>query len=140
MAEEHQWGTESLERIGTLDERWKKVLDDALRSSPFDLRVLWGFRGEDAQNQAFTDGHSTKRWPNSRHNTFPSVAVDVVPLVDGQIPWQDVRPWIMMAGIILGIARTARIPMRWGGNWDRDEVIIVDQGFDDLGHFEILDN
>ena len=27
--------------------------------------------------------------------------------------------------------------IRWGGNWDSDGVIIRDQGFDDLVHFEL---
>ena len=27
--------------------------------------------------------------------------------------------------------------VRWGGNWDKDAVILHDQSFDDLPHFEL---
>jgi len=139
MAETHKWGTGSKEKLETLDERWVKLLDDILCGCPFDVKIIWGFRGEEAQNDAYALGHSTKMWPHSLHNTSPSVAVDLAPIVEGRIPWKDVRPWLVLAGVVRGVARVARTEVRWGGNWDRDEVILDDQGLDDLGHFELVD-
>jgi hypothetical protein len=28
--------------------------------------------------------------------------------------------------------------VRWGGNWDQDGVILADQSFNDLPHFELI--
>lgn len=142
MGKEHNWGTKSCERIDTLDQRWKSILDDVLRAVPFDVTVVWGYRGEEAQNRAYAAGYSTKQWPNSVHNTYPSRAVDIAPLIDGQIPGygntpQDPRPWLVLAGAVLGVCSVARIGVRWGGNWDNDAVMLDDQDFDDLGHFEL---
>lgn len=133
----HYWGHESLERIGTLDPRWKSILDDVLVAVPFDVKIVFGYRGEDAQNAAYANGKSTKQWPNSVHNTYPSRAVDLAPIVNREIPWNDPRPWLVLAGAILGVARVARENVRWGGNWDCDAIILDDQDFDDLGHFEL---
>jgi hypothetical protein len=142
MGANHAWGATSLERIGTLDPRWRPVLNDVLAAVPFDVTVIFGFRGEDAQNAAWAAGNSTKQWPNSIHNTMPSRAVDLAPLnADGSIPGygdapKDPRPWLVLAGAVLAAARAARMPCRWGGNWDCDAVMLDDQDFDDLGHFE----
>ncbi len=39
------------------------------------------------------------------------------------------------AGYVEGTADAHRIPIRWGGDWDRDHCL-SDQTFDDLVHFE----
>lgn len=137
MGKMHQWGEFSLEKIGTLDARWRGILSDVLAAVPFDVTVVFGFRGEDAQNAAYAAGRSTKQWPNSIHNTFPSRAVDLAPYVDGGIPWEDPRPWLVLAGAVLGVCEAARVGVRWGGNWDCDATMLDDQDFDDLGHFEL---
>jgi len=41
---------------------------------------------------------------------------------------------------VLGTARAHGLNLLWGGNWDADQVIIDDQNFNDLGHFEIIGN
>jgi peptidoglycan L-alanyl-D-glutamate endopeptidase CwlK len=135
----HYWGTTSLERIDTLDPRWKGILDDVLVAVPFDVKVIWGYRGQEVQDRAYAEGKSTKQWPNSVHNKMPSRAVDLAPVVGGEIPWDDPRPWLVLAGAVLGVARVAREGIRWGGNWDSDAVMLDDQDFDDLGHFEIAE-
>jgi hypothetical protein len=138
MGQQHRWGAASLEKIGTLDPRWRGILNDVLAAVPFDVTVVYGFRGEDAQNAAFAAGNSTKQWPNSVHNTYPSRAIDLAPLdEDGSIPWNDPRPWMVLAGAVLAACRIARVGHRWGGNWDGDAVMLDDQDFDDLGHHEL---
>ena len=139
MGIDHVWSISSENRMATLDERWPKILNDVIKSAPFDVKVLCGYRDQEAQNEAYTLGNSTKQWPNSLHNTQPSTAVDLAPIVNGRIPWKDVRPWLVLAGVVRGVAQVARVDVRWGGNWDRDEVILDDQGLDDLGHFELVD-
>ena len=99
----------------------------------FDCSILEGHRGEVAQNAAFDDEKSTLRWPNGNHNSYPSKAVDVAPY---PIEWGDRERMTLFAGFVLGIARAKGIPLRWGGDWDRDTEV-ADNDFDDLVHFEI---
>ena len=49
-----------------------------------------------------------------------------------------------VAGVIIASARVLYAAgevdhvIRWGGNWDRDGVILADQSFDDLPHVELV--
>jgi peptidoglycan L-alanyl-D-glutamate endopeptidase CwlK len=44
-----------------------------------DFSVICGERGREAQTEAFNSGHSKVKFPNSKHNSHPSEAVDVCP-------------------------------------------------------------
>lgn len=41
----------------------------------------------------------------------------------------------LLAGYIMRVAQQMEVPLVWGGDWDRDWNAI-DNGFEDLGHFE----
>jgi hypothetical protein len=43
-----------------------------------------------------------------------------------------------IGGRLIEMARTDGIIIRWGGDWDRDGDVL-DQDFDDLFHFEIVE-
>ena len=43
-------------------------------------------------------------------------------------------------GYVVGAAYRLGIPLRWGGDWDRDHDVFDDQRFQDLVHFEIPRN
>ena len=75
------------------------------------------------------------RWPHSKHNATPSRAVDIAPY---PINWGDRERMTLFAGISLGVADAKGIALRWGGDWDRD-FQVVDNGFDDLVHFELME-
>jgi len=100
----------------------------------FDCSILWGYRDEENQNKFFELGQSQKKYPDSLHNQTPSLAVDVAPY---PIDWKDENRFRYFAGFVMGIAATLNIPIRWGGDWDRDTEI-KDNKFNDLGHFEII--
>lgn len=101
----------------------------------YDFTVIYGERNEEDQNEAFAKGNSTKQWPDSRHNTNPSLAIDIAPW---PVNWDDPRPFIYLAGLVIATANSIGIRLRWGGNWDEDYTIITDQTFQDLGHYEIV--
>ena len=61
-------------------------------------------------------------------------AVDIVVDVKGKA--YDQAHLCYIAGIVLAIARLRGIPVRWGGNFNRDGQIL-EQSFDDLPHFEL---
>lgn len=48
-------------------------------SKEIEIVVKTGHRDHAAQVNAFNLGHSRYVWPNSKHNTLPSLAVDIVP-------------------------------------------------------------
>ena len=45
----------------------------------YDITLLEGHRTQLRQNKLYFDGQSKVSWPDSRHNTTPSMAVDVAP-------------------------------------------------------------
>jgi len=125
------FGERSRARLLTCDPRIERVLNRAILH--FDFTVLEGHRGEEAQNEAHATGRSTKKWPDSRHNRSPSIAVDIAPW---PIDWDDRERFTFLAGLIIGIARELDVPLFWGGDWDGDTEV-ADNGFDDMPHFEL---
>lgn len=101
----------------------------------FDCRIMEGHRDEQAQEQAFRDGKSDKRWPDGRHNSFPSMAVDVYPL---PIDFTNTEAFYYFAGFVKGYAQKMGIKIRYGGDWDSDNDL-KDQKLFDLVHFEIVE-
>ncbi len=74
-----------------------------------DITVLCGHRGEEAQNKAFADGASKKRWPDSEHNTMPSNAVDVAPY---PVKWKDLTSFEALRTYGLKVAQRLGIRLR----------------------------
>jgi len=129
--------------------------------SNFDITILTGHRNEADQNAAHESGASSKQWPNSKHNSMPSMAVDAAPYpipenwgdLEGQtlhardLDWKErVKFYEMVA--VFRFAWTEmcdRYPLladqyeiRFGADWDGDGDY-RDQKFDDLVHIEIAE-
>ena len=100
----------------------------------YDCSVLCGFRDEEAQNKAYADKRSTKQYPYSNHNMYPSIAVDVAPY---PIDWDDMERFRHFAGFVEGMAASMGIKIRSGGDWDSDHDF-KDQRFIDMPHFELV--
>lgn len=100
----------------------------------FDIRVVCGHRNEEKQNEAYESGRSKLQWPKSKHNTYPSLAFDIIPWPEG---YDDIEKFYYMAGRAAQIADTLNISLRWGGDWD-DDHDLKDQTFFDLCHFELV--
>lgn len=107
--------------------------------------AICGHRGKVVQDAAFANGDSQVRWPNSKHNSKPSLAIDAAPYtveIRG-IEWDDIKAICVFAGRVLEIAEqlleqgkmSRRV--RWGGDWDMDGRT-TDQMFNDLTHFELI--
>lgn len=104
-----------------------------------DIKILCGYRNQAAQNEAFSSGHSSKQWPDSRHNVVglgKSSAIDAAPY---PIDWRDQRRFDHFAGFIRGIAWKRGVELLWGGDWNRDYKFLSDQKFNDLVHFELVE-
>ena len=108
----------------------------------FNIIVLTGFRNQKEQDEKYFTGKSKVRFPHSKHNKVPSMAVDIAPYPidwgEHEKPSDNIKAlgrFYYMAGKMNEIARNKGITLRWGGDWDGDNDF-MDQTFDDLGHFE----
>jgi len=129
------FGAQSRAILNTCDVRLRSVCDIVVVEYDIAILPLGGHRGRAEQERLFAEGKTKVQWPDSMHNFEPSMAVDCAPY---PIDWDDARRFIYMAGLMLGTARSLGLKLRWGGNWDQDQVIIDDQNFNDLPHFEIV--
>jgi len=126
-----RFGKRSRRNLNTCDKKLQDLFNEVVKH--FDCSVLVGFRDRDGQNTAYASGHSKVKWPNGKHNTKPSFAVDVAPY---PINWDDRERFIYFGGFVKGCAYRMNIPLRWGGDWDSDTQL-SDNKFDDLVHFEV---
>lgn len=91
----------------------------------FSLRVTCGRRGEVDQNRLYDSGLSLVRYPDSKHNETPSLAVDIVPL---PVNWEDITAFTVLAGAMFYEARRRGIELVWGGYF---------KNLKDYGHYEL---
>lgn len=127
----YKFSKTSLDNLKECDERLQKIFEKIIEV--YDVKILCGHRGELEQEELYAAGKTKVHYPHSKHNTFPSKAVDVAPY---PIDWQARERFYYLAGLVKGLAALYDIPIRWGGDWDSDNVF-TDNIFDDLPHFEI---
>jgi len=128
----HKFSETSKKRLDTCHTDLQRVFYEVVKQ--FDCSILDGHRGKERQNAYFRARKSKKQWHNSKHNTYPSLAVDVAPY---PIDWDDLERFRYFAGYVMGIAHSMGIRCRWGGDWDGD-TDLKDQTFNDLCHFELI--
>lgn len=125
----------------------------------YNITLLVGYRDMVTQNKAFRSGVSSKKWPESRHNTLPAMAVDAAPWpipegwgdLEGQtlhardLDWKERVKFYQMVTAFRFVwsQMCAEHPeiadnytLRFGADWDGDGDY-RDQEFDDLVHIEI---
>jgi len=122
----------SLERLNTAEPELVELFHHVLQVH--DCSILEGFRDAKTQNEYFAEGKSKVQYPDSKHNTYPSRAVDVAPY---PIDWADTKRFYYFAGIVKGVAAGLDLDIRYGGDWDSDNDL-NDQTFQDLVHFELV--
>ena len=122
----------SLERLGECDERIQKIIHEVIKH--YDCTVTCGYRGKEEQEQAVREGKSKVHFPNSKHNTLPSKAIDVIPY---PVDWNDTKRFMHFAGFVQGIAVSMGIKIRWGGDFNGD-LNFKNDSFVDMPHFELV--
>ena len=126
-----RFGTKSKMQLHTCSGDLVSLFNEVIKH--FDCSVIEGHRGEKKQNKAYNKGNSKVKFPNGKHNSSPSMAVDVAPY---PIDWNDRDRFHYFAGYVLGTAKQMGLRIRWGGDWDMDTQT-KDNKFDDLVHFEL---
>lgn len=135
-----RWSKRSKDKFDQLDHRLQDVMDYVLHNVA-DVSIVTGHRSQKEQNELFYgQPQRTKvRWPDSKHNKLPSLAVDFQPY---PVPDRREKLWASLAyiaGRAIEYAAAKGVTLRWGGDWDRDGDL-TDQNFDDLYHLEIKDD
>lgn len=124
----------SLERLHTCHSDLITICKKAIERSPVDITVVCGHRGKDDQDQAYSNGYSDLKWPFSKHNEWPSKAVDLAPYINGKIEWNNINGLYLIAGIVISIAYSINVKIRWGGAWNG--TLNDTKKRQDLYHFE----
>jgi len=117
----------------------------AISVTDIDFGIAEGQRSIEMQQKYFYEGKSkidgiTRK---SKHNYNPSLAVDIYAYFDDKAQW-DKETMSYLAGIIRACAEVLKRDgliahsIRWGGNWDLDGIVLLDQSFDDRPHFELI--
>lgn len=120
-----KFSTRSLERLRTCDPRLQELFEEVIKH--YDCTVLEGHRGEQKQNQAYWEGKSKVKWPDSKHNKVPSLAIDVAPY---PVDWENIERFKEFGAFVKGVAAAMGIKIRWGGDF---------KSFFDGPHFELVD-
>jgi len=113
-------------------------MNRAIQVSKIDFGIAEGFRSIERQKELFSKGLTKIDGVNqsSNHNFNPSKAVDIYGYVNGKTDY-SIPVMCYLAGVIESVAIHLGYEIRWGGNWDQDGIILADQNFDDLPHFEL---
>ena len=127
----------SIDNLKTCDFLLQNLFNEVIQR--IDCSIICGHRGKEEQNEAFDKKASKVRYPDSKHNSFPSMAVDVYPYPfdwDNPDSLTNLKKLYFFGGIVKGIAWELGIKVRWGGDWDSDNDL-EDQNFNDLVHWQV---
>jgi len=132
------FGKTSVKRLNTAHEVLQILFNRVVKRR--DCFIACGHRPESEQKACFNSGASKVLWPNSMHNSLPSLAVDVPPWPE---KWDSEKAFLELKDVIedewaqmVEQGLTDGFRLRWGGDWDGDGDR-TDQTFHDLPHWEL---
>ena len=143
--------------LDTCDSRIKLICNDAIQY--VDFAIITGHRTQEEQDALYPK-YTKLKWPNGKHNKFPSMAIDIAPYIppygvifgnpneiekmrqingvsEAEAKQFVIKSYARLIGIIEGVAYKHQIKIRVGIDWDGD-FDMLDQKFHDLGHWEIV--
>ncbi len=150
------FGKTSKSRLASCDEDIQLICNEAIQI--IDFSIITGHRTKEQQNALYPK-YTKLKWPNGKHNDYPSKAVDVAPYIPpygtifGSLKQLEemmssknvtktqanafvVKSYARLIGTIEAIAYLNNINIRVGIDWDGD-YDLLDQSFHDLGHIEL---
>lgn len=133
----YHYGQTSRGKLATCHKDLQKIMNIAIQQ--MDISILQGYRDEETQNIAYARGQSKLKYPDSKHNKVPSMAVDAAPY---PIDWDDTERFAHMVGIVQGVARVLynngeiEHLVRSGADWDNDNDF-TDHSLLDWPHLEL---
>jgi len=107
----------------------------------YDFTILCGYRDKISQNAAYPK-YTTVKYPGSKHNKIPSLAIDIIPYDHIRkciVPWDAYEEMAMLAGHMLMAAYMLGIKIRWGHDWNKNGILWDEKGkLIDRPHFELI--
>lgn len=141
-----KFSNSSLEKLSTCHEDIVLILNRLIRV--YDFSIIEGTRSKETQMKYFAEGKSKLDGVKSlsKHQSYPSMAVDIMPWADGTNAFSgkelDNRRFYMMMGMVKAIALQLKQEglithdVRFGLDWNSNNLF-EDQTFHDLPHFEL---
>ena len=128
----------SYDRLTGVDQRLIYLADEVIKITPIDFGIayLGGRRTAEEQNQLFLDGNSQKDGMTDLSKQQLGQALDILPFVNGKVNL-DEWSYAMILSAFYIKAKELEIKIRFGANWNGDNIWIKGQSFIDLPHIEI---
>lgn len=145
-----RFGKNSLEKLYTCHEDLQKILFLAISRTGVDFGISEGERSLERQLELFKKGKSTIDGISrkGKHNYSPSMAADLYVYHPDRETREKIAYDKVHLAYIMGIVASCAAELleegkithkiRWGGNWDGDGVLIIDQKFNDMPHLELI--
>jgi peptidoglycan LD-endopeptidase CwlK len=145
----YSFGKRSKKRLDTCHPDMVLIMEEVIKI--YDFSVLEGLRTAEKQLEYFETGRSKldgirKKSKHQDNGSGKSRAIDIMPWKNGTNAFsgkkKDISRFYYLAGLVKAIAyrllEEGKIShtIRWGGDWDSDDIY-TDQNFDDLPHFEL---
>ena len=113
-----------------------------------DCSVTCGYRNKEDQDKAVASGNSKAVFPEGKHNSNPSTAVDVYPYpidFDDMPRFYYFGGWVMAKAKILRNVGEITHKIKWGGNWKGLNNGKIDFSYNmlakvlnDMPHYELI--
>ena len=122
-----KFGNISMARLRLCHTDLQELMQAVIAESPEDLTIVCGSRSKEKQDKAFAEGRSQLKYPQSKHNIQPSMAVDVAPYIDGRIPWNDIAAFMRLRTRVMEKSYEMKLIIRSGSYFS----------FEDWPHYEL---
>lgn len=109
----YRWGKRSRSRLAGVDADIVTVCERLIEVTRQDLTIGEGLRSRERQAMLVRTGKS--RTMNSKH--LIGEAVDIWPLRDGAVPWNDLDVWYDMAVDMRAASLDTGVRLVWGARW-----------------------
>ena len=133
----YSFSTDSKVKLLTCDEKLQIIAWEAIQV--VDFIVLEGHRNPEKQLELYNKGKSKVKCGN--HNYTPSRAVDIAPYPLptnwGETNKYELARFYYLTGVWKGIAHKHNIKIRWGGDWNMNNIF-TDNKWNDLVHYELI--
>lgn len=133
----------SLNNLKGVHPKLVAVVKRALVLSPIDFTVLEGVRSQARQDELWAQGR-TKPGPvvtwvqtSGTHGIQADGYGHAVDLAPYPIDWNDFERFDQLATVMFAAAKELGVTLRWGGNWDMDDLL-HEKGESDSPHFELV--
>ncbi|MGB3434883.1 M15 family metallopeptidase [Achromobacter sp.] len=113
-----QLSQRSLDRLLGVHPDLVAIVKLAIQRAPADFTVVEGGRTMARQREHVAKGASqTMASYHLPQADGLSHAVDLAPLIDGAIPWNNWQAFTDLASVVKTCAAELGVPVEWGGDW-----------------------